>query len=305
MNEANRAALAAALACPERLAIRYELLPIAGMQEAARGLPEGATVTVTCSPRHGLERTLEATEWLVGRGFRVVPHLAARRVRDSVHLESLLRRLATLGVDDVFVVGGDGENPLGDYPHGLALLEAMEGLTRRPRRVGIPVYPEGHHAIDGGALERDLVAKASLADYAVTQLCFEAEPLLAWRRRQSRLGFALPVYAGLPGVMEARRLLAIAMRLGLGPSMRALRRQSGWLGRLLTPSPYRPDALLEALVRPLDGSLDGFVGLHVYTFNRVAPTRRWLEDRLRRVSPRVPRGEPEGRTAASSDEPLS
>ena len=285
--------------------IRFELMPLVGMQEAALSLPAGATVTVTCSPRHGLERTLEATEWLVERGFHVVPHLAARRVRDSAHLESLLERLVALGVDDIFVVGGDGESPLGDYPHGLALLEAMGSLAQRPLRVGVPVYPEGHHAIDGDVLERDLVAKASLADYAVTQLCFEAEPLLAWRRRQSRLGLALPVYAGVPGVMEPKRLLAIAMRLGLGPSMRALRRQSGWLRRLLRPSDFRPDALLEKVEPLLEDGVDGFIGLHVYTFNRVEPTRRWLEARLRLMSGRPESTSSGAGPVTSAGEPLA
>lgn len=305
MNEANRAALTAALARPMESAIRYELLPIAGMQEAARELPHGAVVTVTCSPRHGVERTLAASEWLVGEGFRVVPHLAARLMRDRAHLEQVLGRLAALGIDDAFVVGGDSERPLGAYPHGLALLEAMDGHARRPARIGVPVYPEGHPRVEAMALQRDLAAKAGLADYAVSQLCFEAAPLLAWREQQRRAGLSLPVYAGIPGVMEPRRLLAIALRLGLGPSVRALRRQSGWLARLLRPSPYRPDALLEPLVTLLGDPLGGFVGLHVYTFNRVAPTHRWLEDRPGLVSSPSATIEPEGRAVTSAGEPLA
>lgn len=276
MNDANRAALAA-LPRPAWLATRYELLPIRGMQEAAAALPEGAVVTVTCSPRHGLERTLEASEWLAGAGFRVVPHLAARLVRDRAHLERLLARLAALGVEDAFVVGGDAERPAGDFPHGLALLEAMAELSTRPERVGVPAYPEGHHHIEAASLQRDLEAKAALADYAVTQLCFEAGPLLAWRDRQRRLGLPLPVYAGIPGVMERKRLLGIALRLGLGPSVRALRRQGGWVTRLFGPAVYRPDALLRGLWPSLGAQDAGFVGLHVYTFNQIGPARTWLE----------------------------
>lgn len=304
MNDANRAALGAALARPAWQTIRFELLPIAGLQEAARALPEGAVVSVTCSPRHGLERTLEASEWLVGEGFRVVPHLAARLVRDRDHLEQVLGRLAVLGIDDAFVVGGDAERAVGTYPHGRALLEAMVGLELRPARIGVPAYPEGHPWLTEVELQRDLEAKAALADYAVTQLCFEAAPLLAWRLHQRRAGLSLPVIAGIPGVMETRRLLAIALRLGLGPSVRALRRQSGWMARLLTPSPYRPDALLEPLVPLLGDPLGGFVGLHVYTFNRVAPTRRWLEDRRGWMSSHAAQFEPEGRAVTSAGEPL-
>jgi methylenetetrahydrofolate reductase (NADPH) len=277
MNDANRAALAAAFARPAWLATRFELLPIRGMQEAAAALPEGAVVTVTCSPRHGLERTLEASEWLARAGFRVVPHFAARLVRDRTHLERLLAHLAALGIEDAFVVGGDAERPAGDFPHGLSLLEAMAELSTRPERVGVPAYPEGHHQIEAASLQRDLEAKAALADYAVTQLCFEAGPLLAWRERQRRLGLGLPVYAGIPGVMERKRLLTIALRLGLGPSVRALRRQGGWMTRLLGPAVYRPDRLVQGLWPSLGAASTGFIGLHVYTFNQFIPTRAWRE----------------------------
>lgn len=305
MNDAHRAALAADLARPAWPAPRFELLPIAGMREAARALPEGAVVSVTCSPRHGLERTLEASEWLVGEDFRVVPHLAARLVRGRAHLEHLLSRMATLGIEEAFVVGGDVEHPVGRYPHGLALLEAMESRALRPARLGVPAYPEGHHRVAALTLQRDLMAKSALADYAVTQLCFEAQPLLAWRERQRRLGMTLPVVAGIPGVMEPRRLLAIALRLGLGPSVRVLRRRSGWMSRLLRSSPYCPDGLLEQLAPRLGDPFDGFVGLHIYTFNRVEPARRWLEGRGGLVAFRTTVAEPEGRAVTSAGEPLA
>lgn len=304
MNDVKRAAPAAALAHSAWLATRYELLPIRGMQEAARALPEGAVATVTCSPRHGLERTLEATEWLATAGFRAVPHLAARLVRDRAHLERLLARLAALGVEDVFVVGGDAERPLGAYADGLALLEAMADLAPRPPRVGVPAYPEGHHRIDTAALQRDFEAKAALADYAVTQLCFEAAPLLAWRERQRRGGLRLPMYAGLPGVMERKRLLSIALRLGLGPSVRALRRQTGWMTRLLRPAAYRPDHLVARLWPLLGDAEAGFAGLHLYTFNRVAPTRAWLEALPDVAPPRHSVAESGEREASAAGEPL-
>lgn len=272
MNDTQRASLAAA----GLAASRYELLPFRGMREAVRHLPEGAIVTVTCSPRHGIERTLEESEWLAAAGFRAVPHVAARLVRDRAHLRDILARLAALGVEDCFVVGGDAERPVGDFADGASLLEAMAALPDRPARLGVPAYPEGHHRIDGANLQRDLEVKAGLADYAVTQLCFEASALLDWRERQRRIGMALPVYAGVPGVMAFQRLLSIAVRLGLGTSARMLRRQGGLVARLLRPSVYRPDDLLRGLWPALGDGAHGFAGLHVYTFNQVEPTLAWL-----------------------------
>lgn len=302
MNDVNRAALTAAFVPPARTAVRFELLPIAGMQDAARALPEGAVVTVTCSPRHGLERTLEAAEWLVEAGFQVVPHLAARLVRDRAHLEWLLQRLEVVGIDDVFVVGGDTQRPVGIFPHGLALLEAMNGSSLRPVCVGVPAYPEGHHHIDTSRLQQDLEAKAALANYVVTQLCFEARPLLDWREWQKQLGLGLPVHAGIPGVIERKRLLSIALRLGIGPSVRSLRRQSRRMSRWLGGSTYHPDTLMEALAPSLGDSDSGFAGLHVYTFNHVTPTLVWLESLKEPGLARYEGGQEEGRNRFVEDE---
>lgn len=255
---------------------RYELLPLADMREAAGLLPAGALVTVTCSPRHGIDRTLEEAEWLSRAGFRAVPHLAARLVRDRAHLEQILSRLAAAGIDDCLVVGGDAPRPTGDYADGLALLEALANQPSRPSRVGVPAYPEGHPGLDAAALQENLEAKARLADYAVTQMCFESAPMIDWLRRQRDWGLALPVYAGVPGVIAHARLLSVAMRIGLGASTRALGRQRGLLGRLLRPAVYRPESLMRGLWPALDDP-SGFAGLHVYSFNQVAATRAWLE----------------------------
>lgn len=261
----------AALADP-----RFELLPFSGMREAARRLPAGAQITVTCSPRHGIARTLEAAEWLAAAGYRAVPHLAARLIRDRTQLETIVSRLAAADIDDAFVIGGDASEAAGDYADGLALLEALAAMPSRPSRLGVPAYPEGHPRLDDALLQRDLEAKARLADYAVTQMCFESAPLLEWLAAQRRRGLTLPVQAGIPGVMSQARLLSVAVRIGLGPSIRALGRHRGLVGRLLRPAPYRPDDLLRDLL-PTLGTEDGFAGLHVYTFNQTGATRAWLD----------------------------
>lgn len=280
---------------------RYELMPFTGMQAAARCLPTGSMVTVTCSPRHGLERTLEAAEWLQAAGYRAVPHLAARLVRDHRHLQGIATRLAAAGIDDAFVVGGDTPAPVGAFPGGMELLEALAALPVRPARLGIPAYPEGHPHFAAATLQRVFDAKVRLADYAVTQLCFEAAPLVAWLETQRRRGLPLPVYAGVPGVMARTQLVALAVRLGIGPSARALRRGRGLLGRLLRPAQYRPDDLLQGLLPALNAER-GFAGLHLYTFNRVAATRAWLESAVS-PPPRESTVTPQAGDAASA-EPL-
>ena len=66
---------------------RYEVIPAKGTEQAVVDLvPAGMTLTVTASPVKGLDATIELTERLAARGYRVVPHLAARSVTSDAHL---------------------------------------------------------------------------------------------------------------------------------------------------------------------------------------------------------------------------
>ncbi len=105
---------------------RYEVFPSRGTEQAvAEWVPAGMTVTVTASPVKGLDATIELTERLVARGYRVVPHLAARSVAGDAHLAGIVARLKAVGCDDVFVPGGDAPHPAGPFDGALPLLERL------------------------------------------------------------------------------------------------------------------------------------------------------------------------------------
>src|SRR4029453_6383044 len=58
---------------------RFELLPLDGSEEQVlEHLGTDTKVTVTASPRKGLEATLELSERLAAAGYPVVPHLSPR-----------------------------------------------------------------------------------------------------------------------------------------------------------------------------------------------------------------------------------
>ena len=69
---------------------RFEVIPMKGVEEEAGFLPAGAIVPVTVSPRKGLDATFVLSEHLAARGFRVIPHLSARLVRNREHLRDIL-----------------------------------------------------------------------------------------------------------------------------------------------------------------------------------------------------------------------
>lgn len=270
-----RAALAGVLADPT-----FELIPLKNVLDQAAALPPGAKVSVTSSPARGIEATVELSVALEAAGFRAVPHLSARQIRDRDHLRELLRRLADAGIDRAFVVGGDEEHP-GDYADGLALLLAMADLGNGPREIGIACYPQGHAVIPDDALLRALRDKAPFASYMTTQLCFDATAIARYIAARREEGISLPVKIGIPGVAEVPKLMSISARIGVRDTGRFLMKNSRFVGQLLTSGGiYRPTGLLENLAPLIAERPAGVVALHVYTFNQMRSTESWRRDYL-------------------------
>jgi methylenetetrahydrofolate reductase (NADPH) len=249
---------------------RYEVLPFDGIEEKVLAhVPLDVKVTVTASPAKGLDATLDLAERLAGHGYAVVPHLSARQVRDNAHVEEIVARLHAAGVREVFVPAGDATDP-GPFPDAASLLRALAG---RFDEVGITGYPESHHLIDDDATIRAMFEKAEMATYIVSQICFDPATIDTWIARVRARGTDLPIWVGMPGIVDNAKLLRISMRIGLGESARFLRAHRAWLRRLLTRS-FRPDPLLRRLTS------DDIAGVHFFTFNELERTERWRREAL-------------------------
>ena len=263
---------------------RLEILPTAKADEIAKGVPERYKLTVTSSPKLGVVRTVELATELRRRGFTVVPHLAARGVKDKQELARVVDALADIGIDEVFVIGGDQEHPVGAFTSALELLDALSTLERRPRTIGIAAYPEGHPKIPSDVLMDVLLRKQQYASYAILQMSFDAEAILGWLRSAKRQGFDLPVYLCLPGTLRIDRLLRIAVRLGIGQSLRYLEKQQGLLPQLLTGGyRYDPWSFIQTLLAQFTPDHEQIVGIHWSTFNELTRTVEWIESRQREL----------------------
>lgn len=254
---------------------QFEVIPLPGITDrVAAHLPAGARVTVTASPAHGLAATVSAACELAGRGFTAIPHLAARQIRDRHEAADLLAQLAAADVHEVFVIAGDAPRPAGDYTGSLGLVEvlATEGSGIA---IGVGAHPEGHPFVDEQEALRLLRAKAEHASHLVTQMCFEAAPLLAWLRGLRESGITLPVRPGIAAPVGTARLLRIGARIGVGRSLRMLSAQSSGMRRLVGPGQWDPDALLTELDRAREEPGLALAGPHVYTFNDLEAVARW------------------------------
>jgi methylenetetrahydrofolate reductase (NADPH) len=249
---------------------RYEVLPVDGIEEKVLAhVPRDVKVTVTASAARGLDATLAVTERLAGHGYAVVPHLSARQVRDDTHVEDIVARLHAAGVREVFVPAGDARDP-GPFPDAASLLRALAG---RFEEVGITGYPESHHLIDDDTTIRAMFEKAPMATYIVSQICFDPAVIDTWIARVRARGTDLPIWVGMPGIVDNSRLLRVSMRIGLGESARFLRAHRAWLRRLVART-FTPDPLLRRL------ESDEIAGLHFFTFNELERTERWRREAL-------------------------
>lgn len=249
---------------------RYEVLPVDGIEDNVLAhVPRDVKVTVTASPARGLDATLAVAERLAGHGYAVVPHLSARQVRDHAHVEDIVARLHAAGVREVFVPAGDARDP-GPFHDAASLLRVLGG---RFEEIGITGYPESHHLIDDDTTIQAMFEKAPMATYIVSQICFDPVVIDSWIARVRARGTQLPIWVGMPGIVDHAKLVRISMKIGLGESARFLRAHRAWLRRLLTHT-FTPDPLLRRLTS------EDIAGVHFFTFNELERTERWRREAL-------------------------
>ena len=257
---------------------RYELIPLKSLTEQLQYLPQGSSVSVTCSPAKGIEATLDLTADLLARGHHAVPHIAARLVEGQEHVEKIAARLAESNVSEIFIVGGDPD-PVGPYSDGLSLMRDLLPVATSLRTVGFPSYPDHHTVIADDLLDQAIMDKQQfidslgLASFTSTQMCFDPKTITTWLERQRALGFTVPVHIGVPGAVERARLLNLGVRLGIGSSLRYLRKNSGAIMRVFSTKGYDPSTLIQPLSKRSEQL--GISGLHLFTFNSVQATAEW------------------------------
>lgn len=257
-------------------AAAIEVIPLRGAEDKISAVSPDTTITITCSPKFGLARTLDHVAAACSAGYQVVPHLAARMVGSKAELREFVDRLGDLGVDDLYVVGGDGDAPLGPYYEAYDVLRDIRDMEHGFTRLGVGCYPEGHPHISADALIDALVRKQEYATYMVSQLCFDSAALLAWIRQTRLSGIELPLRIGLAAPLQARKLVELAIRIGVGSSVKFLTKQHGIVGNLLLGRAYEPADLVADVVSARDYDELNIEGLHMFSFNQVDLTVDWL-----------------------------
>ena len=241
-------------------------------------LAPGTDVNVTFLPGSDPADTAKVAARLRDEGMHPIPHIAARSIQDKAQLDSILKALKSeASVDEVLIIGGGVDKPVGDFASSMDILETGLIQDYGIGKIGVSGHPEGSPDIPADALasalawKNEFAKKEGLNLYIETQFCFEAEQVLAWERDIRAAGNALPIRIGIPGPATIKTLFRFAQISGIGPSMRFISKQAKNVAKLLTVQ--APDLLLADLAKGMaedSGCL--LAHFHYYPFGGFAKT---------------------------------
>lgn len=237
-------------------------------------------------------RTRETTRVLVRRLLREtsltpIAHLTCVGTsRDEV--TTIVEEFLDEGVRSFLALRGDppaGEPDWRPHPEGVHTAAELVELLReiesrrcgrsasqavrarvRPLSVAVAAFPRGNHAT-GGTRAQDvqaLLAKQEAgADFAISQVFFDAEAYLGLVAEAREAGVTIPIVPGIIPTTDPARLLRVQELTGVPVPQRLL----DLLGSTDDPA-ERHRRGTRAGVDLVNGVLDGGApGVHVYTFN--------------------------------------
>lgn len=207
-------------------------------------------------------------------GITAMAHLTCvGHSRDE--LITLLDEYRAAGVANILALAGDApaDDPdalsRGEFEHAIELVELIR--SQDAFSIGVAAHPEGHpRSPDLYSDRRHLADKLLLADFAITQFFFEAEPYLRLVDGLSAFGCDKPVIPGIMPVTNAAQVTRFAQLAGAEFPRHLAARFEAIADDANAVRALGVELATDLCRRLLD---EGVPGLHFYTLNRSTATR--------------------------------
>lgn len=251
------------------------------LDQLARRLPARMPVYVAHTPKSSLEEVVRIAIEVQSAGFTASPHIVARRLPSERVLRDVLARLHEHGIEQILLVAGDLDRPVGPFASTLQVIATGALEQSGLKRLGVAGHPEGHPSVAPAELlsalhaKQEFAARSGMAVHIVTQFGFNPEAVCTWDRMITGEGITLPVHVGLAGPTSPARLLKFAIQCGIGNSVRLARNVGAAAG--LAGLGAGPDEMLLGLLRGCaPGAKTRVAQPHLYSFGGALATADWL-----------------------------
>lgn len=262
--------------------ISIEVLPKLNFDNTglSRLLPVGTRIFIPHLPKTTLEEILGTVRGLKLAGFEPVPHIAARRIVSSLELKRLLTALHGQGGQELLLVAGSNDTPVGEYKQCMDVLDSEIFEQFRFKRLLFAGHPEGHPSVDGKQIETALLRKIQKATQmgcetaVVTQFCFNIQATSQWIHRLRNAGIDAPIYLGITGPVSFKILLRYAAICGVSVSTSQFIKQPLQMWPLFFDG--NPVHFIDTLMKhPEIGAQ--IAGFHLFSFGQIDKTIHWAE----------------------------
>lgn len=216
-------------------------------------LPKGTRLYIAHIEGVPLDDMVATAARLNAQGYDVMPHFAARIIKDKATLADWIARYqGEADVDQALLLAGGVAKPYGDFESSMQLLETGLFDAAGFKRLHVAGHPEGNKDIDPDGSDKNVMdalrwkqgfsnrtdAKMAMA----TQFMFESKPVFEWAAALKDAGIDIPIHIGIAGPAKLQTLVKFSIACGVGASLKVLQRRARDVTKLLLP--FEPTQLL-------------------------------------------------------------